>query len=68
MPRTARPDRALTHQKIREYILGDEQLQMTEKGSAKRLTAIEVIDRALESEDARRVRAHAPDTKRKNRL
>lgn len=62
--RTHSRTRAPTSDKIREYILGDEQLQMIEKGSAKRLTPIEVIERALDTEEARRVRAHAPRPKK----
>ena len=61
--RTATSNRAPTSEKIREYILGDEQLQMTQKGTATRLTALEVIERALDTEESRRVRAHAPRAK-----
>ena len=71
MPTTARTgtrNRAPTSIKIREYILGDEQLQMTEKGMATRLTPIEAIERALDTEEARRVRAHAPRPKKNDRL
>lgn len=71
MPATARTgtrNRAPTSIKIQEYILGDEQLQMTQKGTATRLTPIEAIERAFDSEDARRVRALAPRPKKNDRL
>lgn len=66
--RTTTRKRALTSDKIREYIAGDEQLQMTEKGTATRLTPIQVIERVLDSEESRRVRAHAPPAKKNDRL
>lgn len=71
MPATTRTPsriRAPTHEKIREYILGDEQLQLTQKGTATRLTPLDVIERALDTEEARRVRAHAPRAKKNDRL
>lgn len=66
--RTATRKRALTSDKIREYILGDEQLQMTQKGTATRLTPIQVIERVLDSDESRRVRSHAPPAKKNDRL
>ena len=67
MPTTARISKrngAPTADKIREYILGDEQLQMTEKGHARRLTTIEAIERALDTEEARRIRVIEDDAER----
>ena len=71
MPTKARQSEktAPTAKKIREYILGRQQLKIAAGTVAAEQTPGEAIDEMLEQEESRRIRALAPNpNKPKNRL
>lgn len=56
---------ARTADKMREYILGRQQLKLNEGTPAKLQSPAEAIDELLEQEESRRIRALAPKPKTK---
>lgn len=65
MPAQARPTEttARTVDKMREYILGRQQLKLDAGKPAPKQTPAEAIDEMLEQEESRRIRALAPKPK-----